>query len=248
MSDSAKPLQDEEQDSDLTGTKSVLNDTKDHIVRRRKSVSDDKEVFPIRKKKSLLDNTEYFPVRRRKSVLDNKEDFPVRRRKSVFHDKKDIGFHKRRSVFDDKEDFGFRRRKSMLNDEEEFDAEADQKEIWPGLRNNPLFSDTYNRKHLREKEIEKNMPLQLNVKVSIPTAKVMMRGRIRKKRSEEEKSAVPVMNWNDTFQVNYQDPQELRSDYVNFECFLVGNMQLSSSEALPLVKAFMVKLEAKHPG
>ncbi|XP_036962047.1 beta-1,4-N-acetylgalactosaminyltransferase 3 isoform X2 [Acanthopagrus latus] len=246
--DSAKPLQDEEQDSDLTGTKSVLNDTKDHIVRRRKSVSDDKEVFPIRKKKSLLDNTEYFPVRRRKSVLDNKEDFPVRRRKSVFHDKKDIGFHKRRSVFDDKEDFGFRRRKSMLNDEEEFDAEADQKEIWPGLRNNPLFSDTYNRKHLREKEIEKNMPLQLNVKVSIPTAKVMMRGRIRKKRSEEEKSAVPVMNWNDTFQVNYQDPQELRSDYVNFECFLVGNMQLSSSEALPLVKAFMVKLEAKHPG
>ncbi|XP_030281773.1 beta-1,4-N-acetylgalactosaminyltransferase 3-like isoform X1 [Sparus aurata] len=273
--DFAKPLQDEEEASDLTGTKSVPNDEKDHVVRRKKSVSDDKEDFPVRKKKSLLDDAEYFPVRRRKSVLDDKEDFPVRRkksmlddkeyfpvrrrksvlddkevfpvrkRKSVFDDKKDFGFQRRRSVFDDNEDFGFRRRRSVRNDEEEFDAEADQKEVWPGLRNNPLFPDTYSRKHLREKEIEKNMPLQLDLKMSTPTAKVVTRGRMRKKRSEDK---LQVINWNDTFQVSYQDLQALQSDQVNFGCNLVGNVQLSSSEALPLVKAFMDKLEAKHPG
>uniref|UniRef100_A0A671VUD4 Beta-1,4-N-acetylgalactosaminyltransferase n=1 Tax=Sparus aurata TaxID=8175 RepID=A0A671VUD4_SPAAU len=176
---------------------------------------------------------------------NDKEVFPVRKRKSVFDDKKDFGFQRRRSVFDDNEDFGFRRRRSVRNDEEEFDAEADQKEVWPGLRNNPLFPDTYSRKHLREKEIEKNMPLQLDLKMSTPTAKVVTRGRMRKKRSEDK---LQVINWNDTFQVSYQDLQALQSDQVNFGCNLVGNVQLSSSEALPLVKAFMDKLEAKHPG
>uniref|UniRef100_A0A671VMD7 Beta-1,4-N-acetylgalactosaminyltransferase n=1 Tax=Sparus aurata TaxID=8175 RepID=A0A671VMD7_SPAAU len=117
--------------------------------------------------------------------------------------------------------------------------------VWPGLRNNPLFPDTYSRKHLREKEIEKNMPLQLDLKMSTPTAKVVTRGRMRKKRSEDK---LQVINWNDTFQVSYQDLQALQSDQVNFGCNLVGNVQLSSSEALPLVKAFMDKLEAKHPG
>uniref|UniRef100_A0A671VPF8 Beta-1,4-N-acetylgalactosaminyltransferase n=1 Tax=Sparus aurata TaxID=8175 RepID=A0A671VPF8_SPAAU len=138
-----------------------------------------------------------------------------------------------RSVFDGEEDFGFRRRKSVP-------------EIWSGLRNNPLFPNTYTRKHLWEKEIEKNMPLQLDLEMSSPTA---MRGKMRKKRSEEEeKNALPVVNWNDTFQVSYQDFQALRSHHVNFGCNLVGNVQLSSSETLPLVKAFMDRLEAKRPG
>ncbi|XP_030281777.1 N-acetyl-beta-glucosaminyl-glycoprotein 4-beta-N-acetylgalactosaminyltransferase 1-like [Sparus aurata] len=214
----ANPLQDEQEDSDLKGVKSVLNDAKDHVVRRRKSVSDYKKDFPVKRKKSVLDDAEYFPVRRRKSVFD---------------DKKDFGFQRRRSVFDGEEDFGFRRRKSVP-------------EIWSGLRNNPLFPNTYTRKHLWEKEIEKNMPLQLDLEMSSPTA---MRGKMRKKRSEEEeKNALPVVNWNDTFQVSYQDFQALRSHHVNFGCNLVGNVQLSSSETLPLVKAFMDRLEAKRPG
>ncbi|XP_073327875.1 beta-1,4-N-acetylgalactosaminyltransferase 3 [Pagrus major] len=253
--DFGKKLQDDEEDYDFIGIKSLLDDREDFVFRRRKSVLDDKKDFGFQRRKSVFDDKEDFGFQRRKSVFDDKEDVGFQRRKSVFDDKEDFGFQRRKSVFDDKEDFGFRRRKLVLDDEEEFDAEDVKKEeeIWPGPKNN--------RKHLRKKEIENNMPLQLDLEISTPAAKAIRRGRMRKKQSyiegEEEKteeegkvkkSAMPEINWNQTFQVSYQDLQALRSDKSDFVCKFAGNLQLSSAETLPVIKAFMVQLEAKHPG
>lgn len=44
------------------------------------------------------------------------------------------------------------------------------------------------------------------------------------------------------------DLQEQMSDRIDLQCTMKGNLLLNSSETLPLVQAFMEKLNKKHPG
>lgn len=54
--------------------------------------------------------------------------------------------------------------------------------------------------------------------------------------------------WSKTVQVKHFDIQELRADSIDLHCTGKGNLLLSSTETLPLVLAFMGKLNTKHPG
>lgn len=54
--------------------------------------------------------------------------------------------------------------------------------------------------------------------------------------------------WSQTFDVKHIDFEEKRNDGVDLKCEMKGNLLLSSSETLPLVQAFMNKLNEKHPG
>ncbi|XP_030646299.1 beta-1,4-N-acetylgalactosaminyltransferase 3 [Chanos chanos] len=58
----------------------------------------------------------------------------------------------------------------------------------------------------------------------------------------------PEVIWDQTFQVNPMDPQTLRSDWIDLRCNVSGNLLLSQSEALPVVHAFMEKLNRKNHG
>ncbi|XP_029951214.1 beta-1,4-N-acetylgalactosaminyltransferase 3 isoform X2 [Salarias fasciatus] len=57
-----------------------------------------------------------------------------------------------------------------------------------------------------------------------------------------------VVSWNQTFQVNLVDLQAIRSDWIDLKCNISGNLLLHSSDALPIVTAFMEQLNAKHNG
>ncbi|XP_075894006.1 beta-1,4-N-acetylgalactosaminyltransferase 3-like [Nelusetta ayraudi] len=54
--------------------------------------------------------------------------------------------------------------------------------------------------------------------------------------------------WSHTVQVKNFDLQEHRSDRIDLQCTVKGNLLLSASDSLPLAQAFMDKLNEKHPG
>lgn len=150
------------------------------------------------------------------------------------------------------------------------------------------------KKHLREKEIEMNMPLQQDVENSIRNPVMMDKEKNKNKWSEprdeeleswaeeeedngglskrgngrrgrdsvwslgddfegtEEEDPTPPdvfdtdVNWSQTFQVNHLDLQAHRSDWIDLQCNVSGNLLLEASHALPIVKAFVEKLNEKH--
>lgn len=70
---------------------------------------------------------------------------------------------------------------------------------------------------------------------------------------DEDLTPVPLVfdtevNWSQTFQVKHLDLQAQRSDWIDLRCNISGNLLLHSSDALPMVKAFMDKLNEKHHG
>ncbi|XP_022047605.2 beta-1,4-N-acetylgalactosaminyltransferase 3 [Acanthochromis polyacanthus] len=69
---------------------------------------------------------------------------------------------------------------------------------------------------------------------------------------DEDQTPAPVfdtqVSWNQTFQVNHLDLQAQRSDWIDLQCNISGNLLLHSSDALPIVKAFMEQLNEKHHG
>uniref|UniRef100_A0A3Q3S265 Beta-1,4-N-acetylgalactosaminyltransferase n=1 Tax=Mastacembelus armatus TaxID=205130 RepID=A0A3Q3S265_9TELE len=69
---------------------------------------------------------------------------------------------------------------------------------------------------------------------------------------DEELTPPPVfdteVNWSQTFQFNHLDLQTQRSDWIDLHCNVSGNVLLHSSDALPIVKAFMEQLNEKHHG
>ncbi|XP_030587121.1 beta-1,4-N-acetylgalactosaminyltransferase 3 isoform X2 [Archocentrus centrarchus] len=69
---------------------------------------------------------------------------------------------------------------------------------------------------------------------------------------DEDLAPAPVVdiqvNWNQTFQASPLDLQAQRSDWINLQCNISGNLLLHSNDALDIVKTFMDKLNAKHHG
>nr|XP_020469135.1 beta-1,4-N-acetylgalactosaminyltransferase 3-like [Monopterus albus] len=69
---------------------------------------------------------------------------------------------------------------------------------------------------------------------------------------DEDITPAPVfdteINWNQTFQVSHLDLQAERSDSIDLQCNISGNLRLQSRDALPMVKAFMDRLNEKHHG
>lgn len=67
---------------------------------------------------------------------------------------------------------------------------------------------------------------------------------------EEDPTPPPVfdtdVNWSQTFQVNHLNLQAHRSDWIDLRCNISGNLLLEASHALPIIKAFMEKLNEKH--
>jgi hypothetical protein len=56
----------------------------------------------------------------------------------------------------------------------------------------------------------------------------------------------PEVNWAQTFQVTPVNLQAMRSDWIDLSCNVSGNLLLRPSDALPVVKAFMDKLNHRH--
>lgn len=56
------------------------------------------------------------------------------------------------------------------------------------------------------------------------------------------------INWSQTFQFSHMDLQAQRSDWIDLRCNISGNLLLDTIDALPVVKAFMDKLNEKHSG
>uniref|UniRef100_A0A669AX89 Beta-1,4-N-acetylgalactosaminyltransferase n=1 Tax=Oreochromis niloticus TaxID=8128 RepID=A0A669AX89_ORENI len=69
---------------------------------------------------------------------------------------------------------------------------------------------------------------------------------------DEDLTPAPVfdtqVNWNQTFHVNHLDLQAQRSDWIDLQCNISGNLLLHSNDALPIVKTFMDQLNKKHHG
>lgn len=67
---------------------------------------------------------------------------------------------------------------------------------------------------------------------------------------EEDPTPPPVfdvdVNWSQTFQLNHLDLQALRSDWIDLRCNISGNLLLEANDAMPIVKAFVDKLNDKH--
>lgn len=67
---------------------------------------------------------------------------------------------------------------------------------------------------------------------------------------EEDPTPPPVfdtdVHWSQTFQVNHLDLQARRSDWIDLQCNISGNLLLKATDALPIVKAFVEKLNEKH--
>lgn len=69
---------------------------------------------------------------------------------------------------------------------------------------------------------------------------------------DEDLTPAPVfdteVNWSQTFHVNHLDLQARRSDWIDLRCNVSGNLLLHSSDALPIVEAFMDQFKEKHQG
>lgn len=181
-------------------------------------------------------------------------------------------------------------KRPQLEAEEEEEPLVNLKRGQPG--ESFIQRDTDARKHLREKEIEMNVPLQQDVENSIHNPVIdkeknenkwseprdeeleawaeeedngglSERGHGKRGRdsvwslgddfegTEEEDPTPPDVfdtdvNWSQTFQVNHLDLQAHRSDWIDLQCNVSGNLLLEASHALPIVKAFMEKLNEKH--
>ncbi|KAG7332887.1 hypothetical protein KOW79_003022 [Hemibagrus wyckioides] len=57
----------------------------------------------------------------------------------------------------------------------------------------------------------------------------------------------PEIRWDQTFHVSQTDFQMLRTDWIDLNCNVSGNLLLSQSEVTAVVQAFMEKLELKYP-
>ncbi|KAB5575211.1 hypothetical protein PHYPO_G00218240 [Pangasianodon hypophthalmus] len=57
----------------------------------------------------------------------------------------------------------------------------------------------------------------------------------------------PEIRWDQTFQVGQTDFQALRTDWIDLNCNVSGNLLISQSEVTALVQVFMEKLELKYP-
>nr|XP_046250384.1 beta-1,4-N-acetylgalactosaminyltransferase 3 isoform X2 [Scatophagus argus] len=153
----------------------------------------------------------------------------------------------------------------------------------------PNQRDTDVKKHLRDKEIELNMPLQQDLENTIHRGKMVTKRKTVKKQSDtkgeenqagegddvhnvdlsrknslwgpgedfegtddEDLTPAPVfdteINWSQTFQVSPLDLQAHRLDWIDLHCNISGNLLLHSSDALPVVEAFMEQLNKKHHG
>lgn len=132
------------------------------------------------------------------------------------------------------------------------------------------------RQRLREREIEMNMPLQQEEEDRVHragTSSIDRTGPTKEDASsrpatreylwgrggadfegvdDEDLTPAPVfdaeVNWSQTFQVNTVDLQALRSDWIDLHCNVSGNLLLGPSDALPVVTAFMERLNSRHPG
>jgi len=93
-------------------------------------------------------------------------------------------------------------------------------ELQPFQRDSPLYA--------KPKKIGMKMPLQFVEKSTHRTG--------------------TDINWGQTFQINHLNLQAHRSDQIDLGCNIAGNLLLHSSEALPVVKAFMEQLKKKHHG
>ncbi|XP_053478438.1 beta-1,4-N-acetylgalactosaminyltransferase 3 [Ictalurus furcatus] len=58
----------------------------------------------------------------------------------------------------------------------------------------------------------------------------------------------PEIRWNQTFQIGQTDFQTLRTDWIDLNCNVSGNLLISQSEVTAVVQAFMEKLRLKYPG
>ncbi|KAL0968345.1 hypothetical protein UPYG_G00265670 [Umbra pygmaea] len=56
----------------------------------------------------------------------------------------------------------------------------------------------------------------------------------------------PEVNWAQTFQVIPLDLEMMRTDWIDLICNVSGNLLLRASDAMPVVKAFMDKLNSRH--
>lgn len=69
---------------------------------------------------------------------------------------------------------------------------------------------------------------------------------------DDDSTPAPVFDtqvyWNQTFQVSHLDLQAQRSDWIDLTCNVSGNLLLHSSDAIPMVNAFMDQLNEKHKG
>ncbi|KAF6735076.1 Beta-1,4-N-acetylgalactosaminyltransferase 3 [Oryzias melastigma] len=69
---------------------------------------------------------------------------------------------------------------------------------------------------------------------------------------EDSETPAPVfdvqVNWNQTFKVNPLNLQRLRSDWIDLQCNVSGNLVLPPTDALPIVKGFMDSLNDKYDG
>ncbi|KAF7699408.1 hypothetical protein HF521_004150 [Silurus meridionalis] len=57
----------------------------------------------------------------------------------------------------------------------------------------------------------------------------------------------PEIRWDQTFQVSQTDFQTMRTDWIDLNCNVSGNLLISQSEVTALVQAFMEKLQLKYP-
>lgn len=77
-------------------------------------------------------------------------------------------------------------------------------------------------------------------------------GELPEATDDEDSTPAPVFDtqvyWNQTFQVSHLDLQAQRSDWIDLTCNVSGNLLLHSSDAIPMVSAFMDQLNEKHKG
>ncbi|XP_069384787.1 beta-1,4-N-acetylgalactosaminyltransferase 3-like [Paralichthys olivaceus] len=68
------------------------------------------------------------------------------------------------------------------------------------------------------------------------------------KKVEKNVDYDPVVNWRQTFQINHLDFRAHTSDAMQLKCKISGSLLINSSDVLPVVNAFIDKLNNKHNG